>query len=255
MKLLVVVALLFCAASSEAFEWIAHRGNTGGAIENSIEAVTASWAIEVDAIELDVRVAKDGIVYLFHDDEISGHSLSELTYDEISKLAGKDSVPKLSSILSMQRATGYYVLDLKSPERRNIRAYVDVIKLGSVPAPQIVLQSDKLEILRSLRTSLPDCRFYYLNRLSRTAPFYSPPRPAEILAKVSDVAVDGLSIKGRAFIDGPYIRSLKATGLRVYVWTINHAERAEYYKSIGVDGVITDYARLLRRTVSALEPE
>ncbi|MBQ0799128.1 MAG: hypothetical protein KBT63_07555 [Porticoccaceae bacterium] len=55
-RLLLLLVLLSSAFSGHAFELIAHRGNSCGATENSIEAVKDSWSLGASAIELDVRV-------------------------------------------------------------------------------------------------------------------------------------------------------------------------------------------------------
>ena len=36
------------------------------------------------------------------------------------------------------------------------------------------------------------------------------------------------------------VQPVQSSGLRVNVWTINNRERAKYYRTIGVDGLITD---------------
>ncbi len=74
-----------------------------------------------------------------------------------------------------------------------------------------------------------------------------------LLTKLADTRIHGLSIKGRGFIDRSYIQLLQASGLRVYIWTINDAERAEHYRNIGADGIITDRAEALRRTINKTE--
>ncbi len=244
------IAVLICMLMSwrcEAFEWIAHRGNARGAIENSIEGVMASWAVGADAIELDVRVSKDGVVYLFHDDEIDETLLSELPYAEIERLASGERVPRLETILNISNDTGFYLLDLKTPTIHDIERIVPIVLNASMPAERIAVQSDNLAILRQAIKALPDCQFFYLERLSRNPPFYAPPNPEKIIKKVAGINIHGISVKGRRFINADYIESLKSSGLRVYVWTINDPERAEYYRSIGVDGVITDRIEEMRK--------
>ncbi len=233
----------------EAFDWIAHRGNARGAIENSIEAVTASWQLGVDAIEIDVRVSTDGVVYLYHDDDINGKYVIDLTYSEITGLVPQGSAPKLASILAVDNATGHYLLDFKSPTSADVEKLAPIIRAAPIPADRIIIQSDNVDIIRAFSNVLPDCPYFYLERLDRTQPFYLPPKPHKILSKFSNVSLSGLSIKGRRFIDADYVASLKSSGLKVYVWTINEPQRAAYYRRIGVDGVITDKVETLRESL------
>ena len=247
------IAVLICILVSwrcEAFEWIAHRGNARDAIENSIAGVTASWAVGADAIELDVRVSKDEIVYLFHDDEIDGTLVSDLTYTEIEQLASSERVPRLETVLSIGNPAGLYLLDLKAPTVHDIERIAPIILNASMPVERIAVQSDNLVILRRANKSLPDCQYFYLERLSRTPPFYVPPSPEKILKKLTGINIHGISIKGRQFFNADYIESLKSSGLRIYVWTINDSDRAEYYRRIGVDGVITDQVEEMRKNAT-----
>ncbi len=147
MNAIAVLTLLLISQISEAFELIAHRGNARGAVENSIAGVNASWAIGVDAIELDVRVTNDGVVYLFHDDEIGEYKVADLSYAEMGALVPNNAIPTLASVLAVGNATGYYILDLKEPTLKYVEKYAHVIKNGPVPFEQVAIQSDDLEIL------------------------------------------------------------------------------------------------------------
>jgi glycerophosphoryl diester phosphodiesterase len=211
--------LLFVSFTSGAFEWIAHRGNARAALENSVEAVKASWSIKADAIELDVRVSKDGIVYLFHDSKIGEVALADLSFSEIKKI--NPSIPTLSMVLELENISGYYVLDLKHATNQNIPVYVDTILEAPISHERVAFQSENIELLDAIRKLLPDSRYYYLERLERSWPFYGIPKPQAILKNLANSSIETLSIKDREFIDENYIQSLKSTGLRVYVWTIN----------------------------------
>ena len=46
---------------------IAHRGNRVAAPENTLEALRQAVAMNVDAIEFDVRMTRDGVPVLMHD--------------------------------------------------------------------------------------------------------------------------------------------------------------------------------------------
>ncbi|WP_192702209.1 glycerophosphodiester phosphodiesterase family protein [Paenibacillus sp. OAS669] len=59
-----------------------------GTIDNTIEPVVTGIRLGVDVIEEDIRVTRDGVPILAHDDHLPSvdgtwHSLSEMTYEEI----------------------------------------------------------------------------------------------------------------------------------------------------------------------------
>ena len=51
---------------------IAHRGGAGLKPENTLAAFANALDLGVDGFELDVHVAKDGTVVVFHDDALKG---------------------------------------------------------------------------------------------------------------------------------------------------------------------------------------
>ena len=70
---------------------IAHRGASAYAPENTLAAVNLAVELGSDAVEIDARMTKDGIVVAMHDDTIDRTTngtglLNRLTYEEIQAL-------------------------------------------------------------------------------------------------------------------------------------------------------------------------
>ena len=69
----------------------AHRGASAYAPENTMSAFDLGLRMNADGIETDIRRTKDGVLVLFHDDDllrIAGipGSVEELTYEELSAI-------------------------------------------------------------------------------------------------------------------------------------------------------------------------
>jgi len=233
--------------NSMAFEWIVHRGNANGASENSIEAVFASSAVGADVVELDVQISKDKVVYLFHDKFINGEKLANLTYSQITTLASREQVPRLETVLSLGTFNGTYLLDLKFSGTNNLELLAKLIRSAPVSMEKIAIQTNDIEMLNYGNKILPECQYFYLERLSRKMPFFIAPDSKQILKKISGLNLQGISIKGRGFVNAEYINALKSPRRKVYVWTINDIKRAKHYISIGADGVITDYVEEMKK--------
>ena len=62
---------------------IAHRGASGDEPENTLEAIGASIARGVEAIEIDVRQTADGVVVLAHDAAVRGRVVARSTLEEL----------------------------------------------------------------------------------------------------------------------------------------------------------------------------
>ena len=220
-------------------DWIAHRGNSCGAAENTVQAVADSWRLGADAVEIDVRFSTDGIAYLFHDSQFENVELAQLTYLEIEDLVGESLAPKLTSILHPD-SSGYYVLDLKQPQIADITILSRIVANSGVPATRIFIQSSDLDVLRAAGALMVDVRLSYLTSLERSGLARTIPKPADLLRVIDHIDIHSVALKGRRFLDSGYIDALKSSGLQVFVWTINRPERAKFYEGIGVDGIITD---------------
>ena len=67
---------------------IGHRGLPSAAPENSLESAVEAFNAGADCIELDIRLSKDGVVMIYHDDDIAGlttgrGTINSHTYDEL----------------------------------------------------------------------------------------------------------------------------------------------------------------------------
>ncbi len=105
---------------------VAHRGFWGPGIpENSLAAASAAIA-EGFAIECDVRLSRDGTVFIFHDDEtmrLTGQPgrISHSTAAEIAvlRLAGGDDqpVPSLTQLLALIAGRVPLLIEIKTDTR------------------------------------------------------------------------------------------------------------------------------------------
>ena len=234
------------AETSLAIDLIAHRGSACARQENSIEAIQTAWAIGADAIELDLRVSMDGVPYLFHDDEVRGRPIQSLLYSEIHTRLG-DAAPRLSTVFELGQIPGYYILDLKGRNPGMRQSIVAAVRESHMDERNLVFQSDDVSLLVSLRERLAYSRFFYLARLRKRFPLTPKLQPLDLIGRLSGFNIDGVSIKGRSYLDERYVASLKDGGFTVNVWTINDVSRADYYREIGVDGIITDNVAQIRK--------
>ncbi|MFR2837377.1 MAG: glycerophosphodiester phosphodiesterase family protein, partial [[Clostridium] nexile] len=94
----------------------AHRGASGYAPENTLEAFALAMDIGADGIELDVQMTKDGEVVVIHDETINRVSdgkgrvkdytlvqLREFSFDNHMEGYGHVSIPTLKEVLELVR--------------------------------------------------------------------------------------------------------------------------------------------------------
>lgn len=240
MNRLFLLLLTLCLTNSVySVDWITHRGNSCGEPENTLRAVSDSWRLGADAVEIDVRFSVDGVAYLFHDNRFRDKYLIELSYQQIKALIGEAHVPTLTSVL-MTGISGYYILDLKQPKIKDIPILKEVLENSGLSSEQVFIQSRDIHFLKAADEAIENASLAYLTSLRRSRHTQQAPSPESILAEVSHVDIHALTIKGRSFLNTHYITTLRSTGLRVFVWTINKSERSTFYENAGVDGIITD---------------
>lgn len=99
---------------------IAHRGLHGSAPENSMRAFEAAVAAGY-AIETDVRLTKDGVLVVFHDDSLlrmtgANKRVIDCTADELSalRLNGTDAIPLFSDFLNTLAGRAPLLLEIKN---------------------------------------------------------------------------------------------------------------------------------------------
>lgn len=241
MKILIPIILLAAlSCSSFATDVIAHRGYTSASKENTLEAIREAWMFEAEIVEVDIHVLKDGKLILFHDNEIADKPVKSLEYSELQAFAVSYHIPTIKEALAEVPAGKSIVLDLKSNSDELYKALVDLVSKEAFDC-NIIIQSSSLPFLSSLKQRLPkDFKYHFLTKLERNRFSIMEPSAKDLIADLKDSGILGLSVKGRQFIDQAFVDTIKAAGIRLYVWTINDPVRISHYSKLGVDGIITD---------------
>ena len=102
----------------------AHRGDSYNFFENTMEAYREAVKVGADMIEIDVRLTKDLVPVLIHDEKVDRTTDSigyvrDFTYEELNKInaGGKydfQNIPKLEELLQLIKETGVLLnLELK----------------------------------------------------------------------------------------------------------------------------------------------
>jgi glycerophosphoryl diester phosphodiesterase len=125
---------------------VAHRGASFHAPENTIEAATRAWQAGAEAWELDVRLTRDGVPVVFHDDSLLrttdvarrfpddlrarlGYRVAQFDHDEIGRLDAGSWF--LANRPGARNATDFGTRSLIRPEE------VDLFGSGAVRVPRL----------------------------------------------------------------------------------------------------------------------
>lgn len=227
----------------------AHRGFAPDGAENSMAAFEAAVALGYRYLETDVRVTADGVALAFHDarlDRVTDRrgAIADLPWREVrrARIRGREPIPLLTDVLAAWPEARVN-LDVKAessigPTVEAIRrtGALERVCVGSFSGAR--LDAVRRALGPRLCTSLGPRAVVGLRM---AAAVNRPVRPA------GGHCVQAPARLGRlGFVDRRYVETAHTAGLPVHVWTVN--DRAEMVRllDLGVDGVMTDRADLLR---------
>jgi glycerophosphoryl diester phosphodiesterase len=232
----------------------AHRGGALLAANDGIENTLAGFANAVEMgyryLETDVHTSLDGVVYAFHDIELTRmtgtvSAFRDLDSDAIDSIlvGGREPIPRLADLLEAFPEARFNI-DVKADDAleptlallRDAEA-LDRVCLASFSA-------DRLHRLRAGAPSTPSCFSHGEIALLRFAPL----RWLQAYGKRHGGACVQVPHRhGRLTLVTPgFVRRAHRIGVPVHVWTIDDPAEMRYLLDIGVDGLMSDRVDVLQ---------
>ena len=212
---------------------IAHRGNSSVTLENSLESIRSALSLNVDMIEVDVRLSRDRVLYVMHD-KASGRTaeknidVEESTSEEINRIRLKngEQVPTLAALLNLISGACGLNIEIKSKEAGALTA--ELLLLSRYQG-YILLSSfleEELEGAHRVMPALP-LSIIFDNFTTRDVTAYC--------AKGYDV----ISLRKKT-VSKKLIDSCHDKGIRVYVWTVDDEQEMKNLIKLGVNGIYSN---------------
>lgn len=233
-----------------------HRGASARAPENTARAFALALSEGADGVELDVRLSRDGVVVVVHDDDLTRVAHRPLRVANLDAHVlqtidvGGDVIPTLDDTLDLLCATDARVnVELKGdvPDRSGlVRAVSMLLRRRSARVrEQVFLSSFWPGILVGLRALCPSVARAFLFDLEHTGALH-----AAWLRRA--LRPEGLH-PHHPLCDARSLARWHARGLFVNAWTVDSPLEARKLASIGIDGIITnDPAAILLALSEAL---
>jgi glycerophosphoryl diester phosphodiesterase len=203
---------------------LAHRGDWRRAPENSLAALTAATRVPgVDGVEFDVRLSRDGVPVLLHDETLARvqhrpERIDELDADSLAA-AG---VPTLAEALAALGPDPFLDIELKGVEHAEATAAVLRAARGET-GPRTVISSFESETLAAMADWLPGWTLW-LDALD--------------LAPATVSRALGLGCRGIAVlwagVTPAAIRRMREAGLDTAAWTVRRRVTYERLERLGV---------------------
>lgn len=219
---------------------IAHRGASGlSEFDNSLESFRKAVEIGADMIELDVRKTRDGVLIAFHDPDIEGKKVSDLTYEELLEITEEKGfkVPKLDEVVQLSK--GKIGLDIELKEEGYEEQLVDLVR-EKLDYENYVMKSFSDKCVESIKRYDPKIETGLLlgleNPDSKIQTRLSELFPKRRLNRCNaDFAAPNFQLL-RFF----YLKRMRRSGYDIYVWTVNDMKMMRHLIKKGVDALITD---------------
>ncbi|HZZ84961.1 MAG TPA: glycerophosphodiester phosphodiesterase [Anaeromyxobacteraceae bacterium] len=255
---------------------VAHRGGSALAPENTLPAFEAAARLGADAFELDVRLTRDGVLVVFHDEEtlritgapgrVRDRSLAELRRLDAGWSFTPDggrswpfrgrgvTAPTLAELFAAHPRLRLNV-EVKDPEpeaaealAREVRAAgaVDRVCLGSFDDAQS----------RRIRSLLPEA-CHFLPEEAGTLHVLASRCGADPATCPQGYEVADLPLRtegGLLVADAATVRWFHDLGMKVFVWTVDEEADMRAVLAAGADGVMTDRPDLLASVLGRRSP-
>lgn len=222
---------------------IGHRGACGYAPENTLASIRKALEMGVHGFEFDIQMSRDGHPVVIHDDTLErttnglglvlDHTLEQLQQLEAGdKQHPGERIPTLTQVLDLVDKRCRLFIELKSdlatePVVRILRHYIK--HMGWHYEQLFVCSFDHLQLttVRTLEPSLRTCA------LIAGIPVSLAAIASEAHAWALNPCIHHIN---QGMVDDAHRR-----GLRVITWTADHPADIAKARSLGVDGIISNY--------------
>ena len=236
---------------NRSIEITGHRGSKLRAPENSLSALEQAIAEGADYAEIDVQTTADGKVVLLHDADLMrvasvNRRLRDINYNELSNIDigswfapefSSERIPTLKEAIDVARGRIKLNIELKFtwPDPTLTRKVGDIIRQSGFAA-DCVVSSLNFNALTEIKQDFPELKTGFI--------------VFQVAGILSRMEADFLSINAARATPG-LVRRLHRQGRAVHVWTVNDLNNLSSMIEMGVDNIITDYPREVRRFLEA----
>jgi glycerophosphoryl diester phosphodiesterase len=212
--------------------------------ENSLASVQKAMDLGVQMMEIDVFQIKSGEIVVFHDEEVdrltnSGGRIEEYNFYDMRRLIlkGGHRIPTLQDVLKLIDGQAALNIELKGRGTAdNIHQIVSYYceKKGWTP-DQFLISSFDWDELREYRRFSPEGRIAVLTE-------GDPLEALQVAAELNAEAINPHFTQ----LNAQNVSRIHEEGYKIFTWTVNDPEDFRKLKSMGVDGVFSDFPDLMK---------
>ena len=253
----IAVSFVLAGCNSKV-EYIAHRGASYLAPENTVAAAKLGWEKKADAVEVDVYLSADGKVVVIHDKTTKRTGGEELdvatsTAEQLRQLdvgsfkseqyAG-ERIPLLEEVIAAMPAERRLFVEIKcGPE---VLAPLQAVIDASGKRDQIVIIGFGLDTVKASKQLMPDLPTYWLAGTGKDKETKAwIPHSTKLIDDIAGTDLEGLNVHW-AGVTKEFAQAVHEAKLGLYVWTVDDPVEAARLAKLGVDGITTNRPGWLR---------
>lgn len=234
-------------------EYIAHRGASYLAPENTVASANLAWALGADAVEIDIHLSKDGQVVVNHDKDTKrtageNYLIKDTDAEVLRKLdVGKwkaekyagEKMPFLAEVIETVPAGKKLVVEIKcGPEV--LPALKKVVELSG-KQDQIVFIAFGWQTILDTKKQFPDHACYWLSSTKSGL--------QARMKQASELGLDGVNLQSK-LIDKKVMEQANKQGLEMLCWTVDDPAEAKRLTKLGVAGITTNRPAWLKEQMA-----
>lgn len=224
---------------------VGHRGDPYRFRENTLPSVRSAYERGADSVEIDVRLTRDDVPVLLHDDSLKrmwglDRPPGRLTLAEVESATG-GGVPTLRQALA-EAGAHRVMLDLPGATTRSVRRVVDTVR--ECGAGERVYYCAGASTMLAVREADPSAE------IALTWTTLAPPRP---------VLLDALRPKWLNYrfglVSRDTVERTRAQGLLLSAWTADTRRTMRRLVAAGVDSITTNRVDVLGKVLDGAARE
>lgn len=224
---------------------IAHRGywqTQPQTTENSIKSLENARNLKIYGAEFDVRMTKDGVLVINHDEHHGKMEISETFFKDLEKLklSNGEKFPTLKNYLKQGKKDRslQLIVEIKPGKTKELEDEMVVKTIKIIKDMKLESQSEfisfSLNICKEIKKLEPKFKVQYLN--GELSP-----------EQIKNEGLDGIDYHYSIFMKNlTWIADANALGLITNSWTVNDIEIYKKLKNQGIKFITTNIPNILK---------
>jgi len=244
--------------------FVAHRGESFWAPENTIAAIRLAWINKADGVEIDVRLTKDNKIVVIHDSntkrtsgvagKVNSKSLESLKKLDVGIRKGRkwhsERIPTLEEVFETVPHGKFVMIEIKCTTAI-LPILKNLLRRTNLRHSQIKLAGFGLKKMSEVKKAFPQFEVYRIKRVDRENIILNSYRLNRLIKSSKKNNLDGLSLSYSGWLSKKKIEKIKSAGLKVFVWTVDNPSKALKLINSGADWIISNKPSWLKEKLKS----